>query len=67
MTEKTAQDWEKISDFSRQHFEEMKQIIIANDISVLDSLPRVNVELKENASRKAGIYFLSKSLHQLFG
>lgn len=36
VAEKTAQDWEKISDFSRQHFEEMKQIIIANDASVLD-------------------------------
>lgn len=36
VAEKTAQDWEKITDFSRQHFEEMKQIIIANDASVLD-------------------------------
>jgi len=36
IAEKTAQDWEKIADFSRQHFEEMKQIIIANDASVLD-------------------------------
>ena len=36
VAEKTAQDWEKISDFSRQHFEEMKQIIITNDASVLD-------------------------------
>lgn len=36
IAEKTAQDWEKIADFSRQHFEEMKQIIIAEDASVLD-------------------------------
>jgi len=36
VAEKTAQDWEKISDFSRQHFEEMKQIMIVNDASVLD-------------------------------
>ncbi|MCS3432535.1 hypothetical protein [Klebsiella sp. BIGb0407] len=36
VTEKTAQDWEKISKFSHQHFEEMKQLMIANDASVLD-------------------------------
>ncbi|MBD1550306.1 class II aldolase and adducin N-terminal domain-containing protein [Pseudomonas typographi] len=36
VAEKTAQDWEKIADFSRQHFEEMKQIMIEADASLLD-------------------------------
>ncbi|MFM2478672.1 class II aldolase and adducin N-terminal domain-containing protein [Celerinatantimonas sp. MCCC 1A17872] len=36
VAEKTAQDWEGIPDFSRQHFEEMKEIIIRQDPSVLD-------------------------------
>ena len=36
VAEKTAQDWEKIEDFSRQHFEEMKELIIELDASVLD-------------------------------
>ncbi|MEN3754514.1 class II aldolase and adducin N-terminal domain-containing protein [Mangrovibacter sp. SLW1] len=36
VAEKTAQDWEKIADFSRQHFEEMKQLMIRQDPSVLD-------------------------------
>ena len=36
VAEKTARDWEKIEDFSRQHFEEMKALIIAQDPSVLD-------------------------------
>ncbi|MFP8968445.1 class II aldolase and adducin N-terminal domain-containing protein [Pokkaliibacter sp. CJK22405] len=36
VAEKTAQDWEKITDFSRQHFEEMKTLMIQMDPSVLD-------------------------------
>ncbi|TCS42340.1 class II aldolase and adducin N-terminal domain-containing protein [Reinekea marinisedimentorum] len=36
VAEKTARDWEKITDFSRQHFEEMKALIIQQDPSVLD-------------------------------
>ncbi|VUT13611.1 Decarboxylase NovR [Klebsiella huaxiensis] len=36
VAEKTAQDWEGIADFSRQHFEEMKQIMIDADPSLLD-------------------------------
>ncbi|SMB41686.1 conserved hypothetical protein; putative aldolase class II [Serratia proteamaculans] len=36
IAEKTAQDWEKIADFSRQHFEEMKHLMIEADPSVLD-------------------------------
>ncbi|MCE9897485.1 class II aldolase and adducin N-terminal domain-containing protein [Raoultella terrigena] len=36
VAEKTAADWEKISDFSRQHFEEMKQLMIDADPSLLD-------------------------------
>lgn len=36
VAEKTAQDWEGIPDFSRQHFEEMKELIIRQDRSVLD-------------------------------
>ncbi|TCW09882.1 ribulose-5-phosphate 4-epimerase/fuculose-1-phosphate aldolase [Raoultella sp. BIGb0138] len=36
VAEKTAQDWEKIADFSRQHFAEMKQLIVDDDPSVLD-------------------------------
>lgn len=36
VAEKTAQDWEGIPDFSRQHFEEMKELIIRQDPSVLD-------------------------------
>ncbi len=31
VAEKTAQDWEKIADFSRQHFAEMKQLMIDLD------------------------------------
>ncbi|MBS0967312.1 hypothetical protein CYR40_06070 [Chimaeribacter arupi] len=36
VAEKTAQDWEKISDFSRQHFEEMKHLMIEADPSLVD-------------------------------
>lgn len=36
MAEKTARGWEGIADFSRQHFEEMKVLMIAADASVLD-------------------------------
>ncbi len=36
IAEKTAQDWEKIPDFSRQHFEEMKALMIKQDPSLLD-------------------------------
>lgn len=36
VAEKTARDWEKIEDFSRQHFEEMKALMIQQDPSVLD-------------------------------
>ena len=36
VAEKTAQDWEGIADFSRQHFEEMKQMMIDADPSLLD-------------------------------
>ena len=36
IAEKTAQDWEKIEDFSKAHFEEMKSILIAEDPSVID-------------------------------
>lgn len=36
VAEKTAQGWEKISDFSRRHFEEMKALMIEADPSVLD-------------------------------
>lgn len=36
VAEKTAQDWEKIEDFSRRHFEEMKALIVSQDPSVLD-------------------------------
>jgi ribulose-5-phosphate 4-epimerase/fuculose-1-phosphate aldolase len=36
VAEKTAKNWEGITDFSRQHFEEMKSIIIEMDSSVLD-------------------------------
>ncbi|MBU2965832.1 class II aldolase and adducin N-terminal domain-containing protein [Amphritea sp. 2_MG-2023] len=36
VAEKTARDWEKFVDFSRQHFEEMKALIIQQDPSVLD-------------------------------
>lgn len=36
VAEKTAQGWEQITDFSRQHFEEMKQLMIDADPSVLD-------------------------------
>lgn len=36
VAEKTAHDWEKIVDFSRQHFAEMKQLMIEADPSVLD-------------------------------
>lgn len=36
VAEKTARDWEGIADFSRQHFEEMKQLMIEADPSVVD-------------------------------
>ncbi len=36
VAEKTAKDWEGIEDFSRQHFEEMKQLMIDMDASLLD-------------------------------
>jgi hypothetical protein len=36
VAEKTARSWEGIADFSRQHFEEMKQLMIDADASVLD-------------------------------
>lgn len=36
VAEKTACDWEGIADFSRQHFEEMKMLMIQADPSVLD-------------------------------
>lgn len=36
VAEKTARGWEGITDFSRQHFEEMKQLMIDADPSVLD-------------------------------
>ncbi|MDO6682370.1 class II aldolase and adducin N-terminal domain-containing protein [Oceanobacter sp. 5_MG-2023] len=36
VAEKTARDWESIPDFSRQHFEEMKQLMIVQDPSLLD-------------------------------
>jgi ribulose-5-phosphate 4-epimerase/fuculose-1-phosphate aldolase len=36
VAEKTAQDWEKITDFSRKHFDEMKALMIQQDPSVLD-------------------------------
>ncbi|MDO6461583.1 class II aldolase and adducin N-terminal domain-containing protein [Granulosicoccaceae sp. 1_MG-2023] len=36
VAEKTARDWEKITDFSIQHFEEMKALQIRKDPSVLD-------------------------------
>lgn len=36
VAEKTARDWEGISDFSRQHFEEMKLLMIQLDPSFLD-------------------------------
>lgn len=36
VAEKTAQAWEGIDDFSRRHFEEMKQLMIDADPSVLD-------------------------------
>ena len=36
VAEKTAQDWEKIADFSRRHFEEMKEMVIERDRTVLD-------------------------------
>lgn len=36
VAEKTARDWEKITDFSRQHFEEMKLLMIQQDPSLLD-------------------------------
>jgi ribulose-5-phosphate 4-epimerase/fuculose-1-phosphate aldolase len=36
VAEKTAQSWEKITDFSRQHFEEMKELMIQHDPSLLD-------------------------------
>jgi ribulose-5-phosphate 4-epimerase/fuculose-1-phosphate aldolase len=36
VAEKTARDWESITDFSRQHFEEMKTLMIEMDPSLLD-------------------------------
>ncbi|WP_347453832.1 class II aldolase and adducin N-terminal domain-containing protein [Acinetobacter thermotolerans] len=36
VAEKTAQDWEKIEDFSIAHFEEMKSILAAEDPSFMD-------------------------------
>ncbi|WP_239953081.1 class II aldolase and adducin N-terminal domain-containing protein [Pantoea sp. Z09] len=36
VAEKTARAWETIPDFSRQHFEEMKALMIAADPSLLD-------------------------------
>lgn len=36
VAEKTARAWEEIPDFSRQHFEEMKALMIAADPSLLD-------------------------------
>ncbi|RMS04420.1 hypothetical protein ALP75_204091 [Pseudomonas syringae pv. actinidiae] len=36
VAEKTARDWQKITDFSRQHFEEMKLLMIQADPSLLD-------------------------------
>jgi ribulose-5-phosphate 4-epimerase/fuculose-1-phosphate aldolase len=36
VAEKTAQDWEKIPEFSRKHFEEMKALMIQLDPSFLD-------------------------------
>jgi ribulose-5-phosphate 4-epimerase/fuculose-1-phosphate aldolase len=36
VAEKTAQGWEKITDFSRQHFEEMKALMIKDDPSLQD-------------------------------
>ncbi|MCY0386688.1 class II aldolase and adducin N-terminal domain-containing protein [Robbsia sp. Bb-Pol-6] len=36
VAEKTARGWEQIPDFSRRHFEEMKQLMIEADASLLD-------------------------------
>lgn len=36
VAEKTAKDWEGIEDFSRKHFEEMKEVMIQKDPSLLD-------------------------------
>jgi len=36
VAEKTARDWEKFTDFSQQHFEEMKALMIKQDPSLLD-------------------------------
>lgn len=36
VAEKTARDWEKIGDFSRRHFEEMKLLMIKADPSLAD-------------------------------
>lgn len=36
VAEKTAQDWEKIEDFTIAHFEQMKAILVEEDPSVLD-------------------------------
>lgn len=36
VAERTARGWEQITDFSRQHFDEMKQLMIEADPSVLD-------------------------------
>ncbi len=36
VAEKTAQDWEKITDFSRRHFEEMKLLLMKSDPSFME-------------------------------
>lgn len=36
VAEKTARDWQKITDFSHQHFEEMKLLMIQADPSLVD-------------------------------
>ena len=36
VAEKTARDWEKITDFSQRHFEEMKHLMIQADPSLVD-------------------------------
>lgn len=36
VAEKTAQDWQKIEDFSKAHFEEMKAMLIKEDPSVIE-------------------------------
>ena len=36
VAEKTAQDWEKIEDFSIAHFEEIKTLLMQEDPSFMD-------------------------------